>query len=223
MPASGVGRRLSLTYRLLCNRFGPAGWWPGKTPFEIALGAILVQNTSWAAAERAVETLRRKGLLSFAALRREPLPGVESAIRPAGMPRVKARRVAAFLEFLERECGGRVGRLADRAPLGLRSRLLAVDGIGPETADCILLYAARHPFFVVDAYTRRVFSRMGLVSGRERYDDLQRFFMESLPRDVGLFNDYHAQIVRLAKEHCFKSLPACATCPLGRICARRGV
>jgi endonuclease III related protein len=130
--------------------------------------------------------------------------------------------VRAFLSFLESRFGGRVEAMASESPAALREMLLSVDGIGPETADSMALYAAGHPLFVVDAYTRRVFARLGLVRGDETYDELQRFFMRRLPRDALLYNDYHAQIVRLAKDAC-RPRPRCSSCALSGLCPRRGV
>jgi len=143
-------------------------------------------------------------------------------IRPSGYYRVKARRLRAFLDFLAAEYGGRVAGMAGEDPRRLRDRLLGVPGIGRETADSIILYAAGLPLFVVDAYTRRVFARLGLVRGNEPYDELQRFFMTRLPRDPALYNDYHAQVVRLGKDIC-RPQPRCADCPLAAVCPRRGV
>jgi len=203
-------------------RFGPSGWWPGESDFETCLGAILTQNTAWANVERTLDGLRARGLLSFAALSRMPVARLERLLRSSGTFRVKARRVRAFLAFLAAEYGGRVeGMRAERAG-ALRRKLLSVSGIGPETADVIALYAAGHALFVVDAYTRRVFGRMGWLHGGETYDEVQRFFARRLPADAVLFADYHAQIVRLAKEHC-RRRPSCAACVLERDCAKRGV
>jgi endonuclease-3 related protein len=220
------GRRVAVSllaiYRRLLRRYGHAGWWPGETPFEIALGAILTQNTAWTNVEKALAELRRRKLLSFRALRRLPPGRLSPLIRASGTYRVKARRVAAFLRFLEAEFGGRVASMAAAAPEDLRRKLLAVNGIGRETADSIALYAAAQPLFVVDAYTRRIFSRLGRIRGTESYDEVQRHFMQGLPRDAALYNDYHAQIVRLAKEAC-RGRPRCATCPLENLCPRIGV
>jgi len=218
--------RVSSSLRTLYDRlraaYGHAGWWPAKTPFEVCLGAILTQNTAWTNVERALSALRSRRLLSHRALRGLPASRIAPLIRSSGTYRLKARRVAAFVRFLEREYSGRVAAMADEEPALLRRKLLAVDGIGPETADSIALYAAGLPLFVVDAYTRRIFSRLGLVSGSEPYDRIQRFFMDHLPRDAALFNDYHAQIVRLGKEAC-RARPLCERCPLERLCPKRGV
>ena len=209
-------------YDRLLRAQGHSGWWPGETPFEVCLGAILVQNTGWVNAERALAALATEGLLSYDALSRVADDRLAALLRPSGTYRVKARRVRAFLDFLGREYAGRVERMAAEAPLVLRRKLLAVAGIGPETADAIALYAARQPFFVVDAYTRRVFARLGILRGGETYAEVQALFMERLPADVPLFQDYHAQIVRLAKDTCRKA-PRCGGCALGDVCARGGI
>jgi endonuclease-3 related protein len=209
-------------YRRLRRAQGHAGWWPADTPFEVCVGAILTQNTAWSNVEKALAALRRRGLLSFSTLRRVPLSRLEAHIRPSGVFRVKARRLRAFLGFLGAGYGGRISRMRTEDPWALRQKLLAVHGIGPETADSIALYAAGQPLFVVDAYTRRIFTRLGVLQGGESYDAVQRVFMDALPRDVSLYNDYHAQLVRLAKEAC-RPRPRCERCPLTRVCAKRGV
>jgi endonuclease-3 related protein len=209
-------------YQRLAARFGPAGWWPGETPFEICLGAILTQNTSWANAETALGVLRARGRLSFPGLRSLSVSRLARLIRSSGTFNVKARRVAAFVSFLDSEFGGSVEAMRTAEPGELRGKLLAVHGIGRETADSIALYAAGRPLFVVDAYTRRVFGRLGLLRGDEAYDDIQAVFMERLPKDAALFNDYHAQIVRLAKDIC-RPRPRCGECPLEDLCPKHGV
>lgn len=215
-------RRLLRIYERLRAAYGAQGWWPGQTPFEVCLGAILTQNTSWTNAEGALAQLRRRGLVSYRALRQVPPTRLAPLIRPSGYFNLKARRVSAFLSFLGREYGGRVASMRREAPRALRAKLLGVRGIGPETADSIVLYAAGLPLFVVDAYTRRIFARLGIISGREAYDVVQALFMNSLPGDAGLYNDYHAQIVRLAKEAC-RRRPLCGRCPLETLCPRQGV
>ena len=208
-----------VVYRRLRAAYGPAGWWPARTPFEVCLGAILTQNTAWSNASKALGELRRRRLLSFRRL--QPLTAAQLApiIRSSGVFRVKARRVRAFLDFLGREFAGRAGSLRGAEAGVLRRQLLEVPGIGPETADCIALYAAGKPFFVVDAYTRRIFARLGHLRGGESYDAVQAFFMRALPARAALFNDFHAQIVRLAKEAC-RAEPRCDRCPLGEICPK---
>jgi len=241
----GTRRLLLLAFRRLRGRYGHAGWWPGESPFEVCVGAILVQNTAWANVERTLERLRARSLLSFDALDRISPPRLARLLRSSGTFRVKARRLRAFLDFLGAEYGGRVeGMKAERTP-ALRRKLLAVPGVGPETADSIALYAAGKPLFVVGAYTRRVLSRLGLVrgerAGRARpasagtprsprpptrgprgYDQVQRYLMDRLPLDAALYNDYHAQLVRLGKDHC-RPRPRCAGCPLDDLCPKRGV
>ena len=208
-------------YDRLLRAQGPSGWWPAETAFEVCLGAILVQNTAWTNAERALRALADADLLSYDALAAVSDGRLADLLRPSGTYRVKAARVRAFLDFVGREYGGRVEAMAGEAPAVLRRKLLTVRGIGPETADAIALYAARQPLFVVDAYTRRVFGRLGLLQGGEAYGDVQAIFMERLPPDVPLFQDYHAQIVRLAKDVCRK-VPRCGACALGDVCASGG-
>ncbi len=221
--AGGADRTsLQRIYARLRDHFGPAGWWPGETPFEVCVGAILVQNTAWTNAAKALEVLRVRGLLDFAALRRLSPTRLAPLIRSSGYYRVKARRLHAFLRFLETRCGGKAEAMRREEPRRLRSALLAVPGIGPETADSIVLYGAGLALFVIDAYTRRVFGRLGLVRGDEGYDTLQRFFMDRLPPSADLYNDFHAQIVTLGKEHC-RTRPLCTGCPLATLCVRRGV
>lgn len=215
-------RRLLGIYARLRAAYGPQGWWPGKTPFEVCLGAILTQNTSWTNVEKALGQLRRRGLLSYRALREVPPARLAPLIRSSGYFNLKARRAAAFVSFLGREYGGRVAGMRSQTPRALRAKLLGVRGIGPETADSIVLYAAGLPLFVVDAYTRRVFSRLGMLSGREPYHEVQALFMKSLPCDSGLYNDYHAQIVRLAKQAC-RTRPLCGRCPLESLCPKHGL
>jgi endonuclease-3 related protein len=209
-------------YRRLVSRRGPAGWWPAQTAFEVCVGAILVQNTAWTNVEKALAVLRSRRLLSYGALRDMPASEIAPLIRPSGCFNVKARRLRAFLDFLGREYGGRVDAMESEEPEALRAKLLDVPGIGPETADSIALYAAGRRLFVIDAYTRRVFSRLGAVRGDEPYDALQRLFMDGLPAEAGLYRDFHAQIVLLAKEVCTRR-PACTVCPLGEACPRVGV
>ena len=217
-----TSQSLLQVYERLAARFGPAGWWPGETPFEICLGAILTQNTSWGNAEKALAVMRAQGRLSYPRLRSLPVSRLAVLIRSSGTFNVKARRIAAFLAFLGSEFGGSVEAMKDMEPVELRGKLLAVHGIGRETADSIVLYAAGRPLFVVDAYTRRVFRRLGFLRGDEAYDDIQRVFMERMPQDAALFNDYHAQIVRLAKDLC-RPRPRCRECPLDDLCPKRGL
>jgi len=209
-------------YRRLLKHQGHAGWWPGETPFEVCVGAILTQNTSWTNVEKAIDVLRRRRVLSYEGLKGLSAAELAPLIRSSGTFNVKARRLAAFVALVGREFGGRVEAMKREEPETLRRKLLSVDGIGPETADAIVLYAAGLPAFVVDAYTRRVFGRLGVLDGDEDYDAVRRFFMERLPADAALFNDYHAQVVRLAKDVC-RPRPRCDACPIEDLCAKRSI
>jgi endonuclease-3 related protein len=184
-------------HRALARRYGPQHWWPARTAFEVAVGAVLVQNTAWANVEKAIAGLRRRRLLTPAKLHAAPVGLVARVIRPSGTYRVKARRLKALVAWWIR----RDGALDD------------VHGIGPETADSIRLYAFGEPRFVIDAYTRRVLSRHGLARANAPYAELQRLFESSLPRDARLFNEFHALLVAVGKEHC-RATPRCESCPL---------
>jgi len=200
-------------YQQMFNRFGPQHWWPGQTKTEIIFGAILTQNTNWGNVEKALANLRREGLLNFARLRETPDSEVAAMIRPSGYFNMKTRRLKNFIEFFYQEYGGSWRRMNAQPLKILRERILSVNGIGPETADSILLYAMDRPIFVVDAYTKRILSRKGLVAPDADYNTVQRLFMENLPADAVLFNEYHALIVRAAKEHC-RTRPVCDGCPV---------
>lgn len=200
-------------YRVLRTAFGHQRWWPGETPFEVMIGAILTQNTAWTNVEKAIANLRKNGQLSFRALCRLPASRIAKMIRPAGYFNVKARRLKCFVEFLARECGGDLSLLRSQPMPVLREKLLGVNGIGPETADSILLYALEKKSFVIDAYTRRIFSRHGLMAEDEPYEAWRAALMRALPSSRGLYNDYHAQIVQTAKTFCRKK-PRCGECPL---------
>lgn len=209
-------------YVLLAAHYGPQHWWPGDTPFEVMVGAVLTQNTAWGNVEKAIDRLRRADALGCPAILARSETELAELIRPAGFYRVKARRLGALCAFLE-TAGVALApeRLATLAPLApLRRRLLAVHGIGEETADSILLYALDLPSFVVDAYTRRVFGRLGWLTGRESYGEIRHAFMTGLPEERSLFNEYHALIVRLGKDHC-RTKPRCAGCPLASLCPSR--
>jgi endonuclease III related protein len=214
---AGKSAVLERVYERLRAAFGHAGWWPGDSPFEVCVGAILVQNTAWANVERTLAGLKKRRLLSFRALDRLSESRLAPLLRSSGTFRVKARRLRALLDFLSSEYAGRVEAMRSENPSDLRRKLLAVPGVGPETADSIALYAAGHSTFVVDAYTRRVFTRLGVLRGDESYLDVQRLFEEHLPRDATLYNDYHAQMVRLGKDFC-RVRPRCPACPLAQMC-----
>ena len=205
--------RLLRLYAALHARFGPQGWWPATSPFEVAVGAILTQHTAWSGVARAIGNLRAARRLTPLRLRPIPLPRLGRLIRPAGTWRLKARRLRALATFCLARAGGRLERLRATPLEALRAELLAVAGVGPETADAILLYALGRPVFVADAYTRRVLSRHGLVPADIGYEALRRFLETRLPGDPVLFNELHALLVAVGKSHC-RSRPRCEGCPL---------
>jgi len=206
-------RRLLGLYTALCARYGPQDWWPARGRFEIAVGAVLTQHTAWSGVERAIDNLRNAGRLEPRRLARLPLPRLGRLIRPAGTWRLKARRLRALATFFLAGTGGRLDRLRAEPLETLRARLLAVSGIGPETADAILLYALGRPVFVADAYARRVLSRHRIVAADIGYEELRRFVETHLPSDPALFNELHALLVAVAKSHC-RARPRCEGCPL---------
>lgn len=209
-----ITKRLQAIYTTLFKVFGPQQWWPGDTDFEVMVGAVLTQNTAWSNVEKAIANLKRERLLTPRRLRAVPAKRLAALIRPSGYYNVKARRLSHLLAFIDHEYGGSLKRMFRDDAQTLRNKLLAVHGIGPETADSILLYAARKPLFVIDAYTKRIFSRHGLLAEHADYDAAQLLFMKRLPPDVQLYNEYHALIVRVGKEYCKKSVPRCSLCPL---------
>jgi len=200
-------------YRILYRTYGPRHWWPGETPFEVMVGAILTQNTSWQNVEKAIHKLKERRVLHPEGIYRLRRPSLASLIRSSGYYRVKALRLTAFVNFLFNRYKGDIAKLKRRPLQALRAELLAVNGIGPETADSILLYGLKKPVFVVDAYTRRILSRHGIVSEKASYEEIQGLFMNHLPHDERLFNEYHALIVHVGKNVC-KKRPNCDKCPL---------
>ena len=204
-------------YEYLYAEYGAQNWWPAETPFEVSIGAILVQSTAWENVVKAINNLKAAHPLTPERLGEIPQTELETLIRPSGYYRVKAKKIRAFLEHLRAHHQNRLALLFARETWGLRKELLSVYGIGAETADSILLYAAEKPIFVVDAYTHRLFTRLGWVNGKYHYDRLQSIFMSSLPPDVQFFNEYHALIVRHGKETCRKR-PRCEGCVLRQHC-----
>jgi len=200
-------------YSRLYKAFGPRHWWPGDSPFEVAIGAILTQNTAWRNVRKAIGNMKTAGLLSPDALYHLPVQDVAEVIRPAGYYNVKARRLKHFVEFLFLENGGDLECLLTEALDTLRNKLLSIKGVGPETADSILLYAGNRPTFVVDAYTRRILFRHRLLPQEVSYDEVRFFFMDSLKPDVAMFNEYHALLVHLGHTFCSKRNPKCTECP----------
>jgi endonuclease III related protein len=203
-------------FNSLFTAFGPQHWWPGRTPFEVIVGAILTQNTSWTNVELAIRNLRAEGLLSFGGISRVTLRKLERLVRPSGYFRQKARKLKAFCEFLGAAYGGSLRKMFAAQTIVLREQLLGVWGIGPETADSILLYAGGHPVFVVDAYTKRMLGRHGWIGENAKYEDVRWIFERAFPGDAQRFNEFHALIVRAGKNFCRKNDPDCGACPLGR-------
>ena len=202
-------------YRAMRKHFGHQHWWPGDGALEICVGAILTQNTHWANVERAIANLKAARCLSVRKLHAQPQAALARLIRPAGYFNVKARRLKNFIADVVGQAGGSIKRYLDRPVAELRQRLLAVSGIGPETADSIILYAAGKPSFVVDTYTHRILSRHGLADAACNYPAIQAMFEQALPRRVALWNDYHAQLVATGKHFC-RPKAACDGCPLRR-------
>jgi endonuclease III related protein len=207
--------KLLQIYDRLYAAFGPQHWWPARTPFEVAVGAILTQNTAWSNVALAIGNLRRNRCLTFRAMSKISEKKLALLIRPAGYFNIKAKRLKNFIRFLGASCKGDLGKLKRRDVHELRQELLGVNGIGWETADSILLYVLDKPIFVVDAYTKRVLSRHGYKTAlKEDYDVVQHWFAKALPCESKLFNEYHALIVRLGKDYCKKTKPRCSLCPL---------
>lgn len=206
--------RIRKFYQVLHKKFGPQGWWPGESALECILGAILTQNTSWKNVEKAIDNLKRENLISVEDLSLIKSDELAELIRPSGYYNQKALKIKNFVSFLVKEFSGSLERMFASDKSILRKKLLSIKGIGPETADSIMLYAGGVPVFVVDAYTWRVLSRHGLVPEQTSYDEIQEIFTNSLSEDAGMFNEYHALLVKLAKEHCKKRDPVCSGCPL---------
>jgi len=203
------------------SHFGPRGWWPGDTDFEICVGAILTQSVSWKNVAKAIQNLSRAGLLDIAAMYHCPTEEIEKRIVPTMYYRVKAKKLKAFVNHVMEEYNGDLNRFLDRDIQSLREELLGIYGIGPETADSIILYAARKPIFVVDAYTRRIFARLGFWDEGITYDEMQSFFMNNLPHDTPLFNEYHALIVGTGNRFCSNRRPKCEECPVRDFCRKK--
>ncbi len=204
-------------YIRLFKKFGPQHWWPGEIPFEVMIGAVLTQSAAWQNVETAITSLKAAGLMSPAALREKSPEEIAPLIRSAVYYNVKARKLKELVEYIGNSCDDNLDKLFEKETGQLRDELLGVWGIGEETADSILLYAASKPVFVIDAYTRRIMSRIGVRPENDTYSDWQSFFMKNLHADVSLFNEYHAIFVRLGKETC-RPKPRCPACRLSDIC-----
>jgi endonuclease-3 related protein len=217
MGSQAIKQTLQNIYQQLMARYGPQHWWPAQEPFEIIVGAILTQSAAWINVEKAIANLKAAGALSPGALRQLPHPEVARLIHPCGYYNAKAQKLKAFAHWLGEQYNDNLGKLFANHINHLRQQLLAIYGIGEETADSIILYAANKPIFVIDAYTRRIISRIGLAPAHNTYTDYQTLFMTNLPADTGLFNEYHALLVCLAKDVC-QPHPLCQQCCLNDMC-----
>ena len=206
-------------YRKLHTAHGPQHWWPGDTAFEIMVGAVLTQNTAWTNVEKAIANLKHARALTPETIVESPHRQLATWLKPSGYFNIKAKRLKAMCRWLIVQGG--VRKLARLNTHDLRSALIAVHGIGPETADDIVLYAFNRPVFVIDAYTRRIFSRLGLIKGDESYEALRYLFEKALKSNVKTFNEYHALIVRHGKDICRKQ-PRCSACCLSAVCPFAG-
>lgn len=216
--AKGAAQRLRGFYSRLVEAYGPQQWWPAKTPFEVVIGAYLTQNTAWTSVERSIANLAARDLLRVEAIRRLPEAELRELIRPSGYMVRKAAAIKGFVAFLDREYGGSLERLAAEEPDIARERLLGLPGVGPETADAILLYALGHPAIVVDEYLRRVVTRHGMLGEKAKYAEIQAlgeaaFAGEAYTERAAHCNEFHAVIVELGKRHC-RRVPKCEECPL---------
>jgi endonuclease-3 related protein len=200
-------------YQKLYQTYGSRHWWPGETSFEVMVGAILTQNTSWRNVEKAIQNLKEEGVLNPKGIRDLKKSELAPLIKSSGYYRIKADRLKSFVDFLFEEYNGNIKKMGRERLRELREKLLGVKGVGPETADSILLYGLKKPIFVVDAYTKRILSRHGVISEEASYDEVQKLFMNYLPLDEKLFNEYHALFVYLGKTVC-KKIPKCELCPL---------
>ena len=222
VPRNGIGAAATIPlpvdlmryYEAMSAALGPMRWWPARTPFEVIVGAILTQSTAWGNVERAIANLRSARMLTPSAILEVRTSRLATLVRPSGYFRQKAKKLKAFVRFLQTEYGGSLKRMFQISTSELRERLLSVHGFGPETADSILLYAGNHPVFVVDAYTHRIFGRHAVTNGKPDYEGIRAQFEAALPQNPLLFNEFHALIVNTGKNWCRKSVPRCAECPL---------
>lgn len=201
-------------YEELLRSYGPQGWWPARTRLEVVVGAILTQNAAWRNAALAIRQMRKARLLNLRKLMAADQNELEACIRPAGFFRQKAATIRRFLDFLDKNHGGSLRRLFSQNATALRQRMLDIKGLGPESVDAILLYAGNMPFFVADAYTRRVLSRHGWLRDAATYAEAQAYLHRELPRDAALFNEFHALLVETGKRYCLRRAPKCEKCPL---------
>jgi len=208
-------------YRALFRAYGPQHWWPGNTPFEVLVGAVLTQNTSWTNVEKAIANLKQERVLTFSRMLNVAPGKLALLIRPSGYFNIKTKRLRNLLLFIHTNYSGSLVRMFSADPARLRQQLLEVNGIGQETADSILLYAGEKAFFVADAYAKRIFSRQGLIADNADYSIVQGLFMDNLTQNASFYNEYHALIVRIGKDHCKKVKPLCSDCPIHPKCRNR--
>lgn len=212
--------KLNIIYHKLYDCFGPQHWWPADNSFEVMIGAILTQNTNWSNVEKALANIKQRKILNPRKLYNLADKEFTRLIRPAGYYNIKTKRIKEFIRFFISKYSANIRKISKVRLDVLRKELLSVKGIGPETADSILLYALNKPIFVIDAYTLRIFSRHNLLKEEAGYDDAQKLFMRNLNHNARLFNEYHALIVRLGKDYCRKSKPRCDVCPLKGLMSR---
>jgi endonuclease-3 related protein len=215
--------QLTIAYDKMLSAFGPQHWWPGDSPFEIMVGAVLVQNTAWRNVERAIAHLRDANVMNPRAMYALAPAELAELIRPAGYYQVKAKRLRNLLKFVVDEVDGSLDAMFRIDLPALREKLLSIHGIGPETADAILLYAGGLRTFVVDTYTHRVLARHGWIGYDATYHDIKEYFESALPADAQLYNEYHALLVRVGKAFCRRSAPNCGACPLADLLPATGI
>jgi len=212
-----IANILNDIYEKLYTYFGPQNWWPADTPFEVCVGAILTQNASWKNVKKTIENLKKKNLLDPFKLYDIPLNTLAQIIKPSGFYNIKAKRLKDFVKFLVEKYKGNLEELFSKGLYEAREELLSLKGLGKETVDSILLYAGNFPIFVVDVYTYRILNRHYLIPEETTYDEIQALFMENLPHDPKLFNEFHALLVACGKNFCKKRNPSCTPCPLNHL------
>ncbi|HEX7474565.1 MAG TPA: endonuclease [Dehalococcoidales bacterium] len=220
MDQTTISEKLMNIYDRLFARYGPQRWWPAEEPFEVIMGAILTQSAAWTNVEKSIQALKKAGVLSPEGLRRLPQSELAGLIHPCGYYNAKAAKLKAFVHWFGQNYDDSLEKMFTPDTPSLRAQLLEVHGVGEETADSILLYAGNKPVFVIDAYTRRVIDRHLIEPNKKKYSDYQRLFMDNLPADTKVFNEYHALMVAVGKNHCRKNKPRCEECCLketGRI------
>lgn len=209
-------------FEQLLNAFGPRHWWPAESRLEIIIGAVLTQGVAWRNVEKAVNNLKASGNLDFQTLLEMDESLLSGLIHSAGYYRQKTRKLKTLLSWVQSQYDGDLNRMLNSPSIELRQELIKLWGIGPETADSILLYAGGHPIFVIDGYTQRIMARLGLVDEKWSYQNLQNYFHQALPPQTELYNEYHALLVKLGAEYCKKQRPRCAECPVSTVCKHHG-